>query len=159
MLTLFWSFRGRRLRREPAWRSTRLCVSCFLMIVQQESSTHWKLSPRNAVKIQIFSKLKCTDKTVELMEVVIHQESNGNPNLLEFIISPGKNESSAWPGFDRSSVTATVSSCDRTDPDKGKSLLLVHVWIVILCNIITPSLIQLLLLRIRDDDVWRHISH
>lgn len=50
------------------------------------------------------------DKTVELMEVVIHQESNGNPNLLEFIISPGINESSAWPEFDGSAVTATVSS-------------------------------------------------
>lgn len=90
-------------------KHSSLCFM-FLMTVQQESNTHWKLSPRNAVKIQIFSKLKCTDKTVELMEVVIHQESNGNPNLLEFIISPGINESSAWPEFDGSAVTATVSS-------------------------------------------------
>lgn len=63
---------------------------------------------------------------MELMEVVIHQESNGNPNLLQFIISPSKNESSTWPGFDRSAVTATASSCDRTDPDKVPLIVSSH---------------------------------
>lgn len=61
---------------------------------------------------------------MELMEVVIHQKSNGNPNLLEFIISPGINESSAWPEFDGSAVTATVSSGDRTGPDKREEPLI-----------------------------------